>query len=113
MCEPKARPAKASLFVRTAAGLENPIVVVCLPGAFVAVGYMANTARQGYRALQEMSAGFVMSKTYSTFNAFAEFVQAIANFYSTFRKYMPEAKESCLHPSPSLLRSGAVLGFFI
>eukprot|EP00439_Symbiodinium_sp_Y106_P013071 s2507_g1.t3 len=47
----------------------------------------------GYRALQEMSAGFVMSKTYSTFNAFAEFVQAIANFYSTFRKYMPEAKE--------------------
>ncbi|CAE7780300.1 unnamed protein product [Symbiodinium sp. CCMP2592] len=46
----------------------------------------------GYRALQEMSAGFVMSKTYSTFNAFAEFVQAIANFYSTFRPYMPEAK---------------------
>ncbi|CAE7561229.1 unnamed protein product, partial [Symbiodinium microadriaticum] len=44
-----------------------------------------------YRALQEMNGGFVMSKTYSTFNAFAEFVQAIANFYSTFRAYMPDA----------------------
>ncbi|CAE7031215.1 unnamed protein product [Symbiodinium sp. CCMP2456] len=43
------------------------------------------------RALQEMNGGFVMSKTYSTFNAFAEFVQAMANFYSTFRAYMPDA----------------------
>ena len=98
----------ASPYVGQRHGQRKPVVhqtwILCCRRMHV-----KEVARQGYRALQEMNGGFVMSKTYSTFNAFAEFVQAIANFYSTFRAYMPDATEPCLHPSllkPQLLTRG-------